>query len=242
MEEEEQISAKELRYAKSLSVRGKHSECEKILLKYIDSEDKEVSEELKEEAFYFFIKWGYAWDVVESFHKFAAYYPDSKHLARLEAFAAFAPNPLYQQNGTYKTKAGDWQKTEFDHKDIKFTKTIKVMSDTVLFNNFRSRQQSIIISYFIFSTDDEQPETAYHLLVQYYDGNVKQGYAADALKNVIDYKRVYQKNSSPSFQHSSSGKYFGNYRIKHYAVKGDVPKTAGPFEYTIKFDVFQSSF
>jgi len=242
VEEEEQISAKELRYAKSLRDRGKHSECEKILTKYIDSEDKKVSEELKEEAFYYFIKWGYAWDMVESYHKFAAYYPDSKYLPRLEAFAEFAPKPLYQQNEIYKTTVDKWQKTEFKHNDITFTKTIIVLSDTILFKNFRVRDQSLLINYHLFSTDEQQPQTAFHFLIQYYDGDIKQGFSADAVKSVIDYVRVYQKNTSPSFQYSSSGKWFGKYRIKSYQIKGNVPRGEGPFEQSIQFDLYQKSF
>ena len=55
VEEEEQISAKELRFAKSLYENGDYSKSRSLLEKYIDSEDINVSEALKEESLYLYI-------------------------------------------------------------------------------------------------------------------------------------------------------------------------------------------
>ncbi len=109
LDEEKNISSKEMRYAKALRDRDKHTECEAILKKYIDSDDPQVSDELKEEAFYYYLKWGYAWNLPESVHKFAAYYPESKYLAALESFADFAVKPCYTHNVKYKASAADWK-------------------------------------------------------------------------------------------------------------------------------------
>ena len=207
---EEPVSAKELRYAQSLRDRGKHTECEAILKKYIDGEDKEASEELKEEAFYCFIKWGYAWDTQESVHKFAAYYPDSKYLSRLESFAEFSANTLFKMNKTYQSSANDWQPAELQHNDITYTKKITVASDTIIFKNFRDKDQTLLFNFFLFSTNDEEAKTAYKSILSYFDGNFKEMPATDQLKEVEDRFRTFQPGGSLTFQHSASGGRFAD--------------------------------
>lgn len=239
---EEPVSAKELRYAQSLRDRGKHTECEAILKKYIDGEDKEASEELKEEAFYCFIKWGYAWDTQESVHKFAAYYPDSKYLSRLESFAEFSANTLFKLNKTYQSSANDWQPAELQHNDITYTKKITVASDTIIFKNFRDKDQTLLFNFFLFSTNDEEAKTAYKSILSYFDGNFKEMPATDQLKEVEDRFRTFQPGGSLTFQHSASGGRFGDYRIKGFMIKGQVPVGEGPFEQTIQFEILQKSF
>ncbi|MEJ2544698.1 MAG: hypothetical protein P8Y99_11580, partial [Calditrichaceae bacterium] len=226
LEGEEPISNKELRYAKSLRDRGKHAECEAILKKYIDGEDKEASEELKEEAFYYFIKWGYAWDTQESVHKFGAYYPDSKYLS----------------NKTYQSSANDWQPAELQHNDITYTKKITVASDTIIFKNFRDKDQTLLFNYCLFSTDEEEAKTAYKIILSYFDGNFKETPATDQLKEVEDRFRTFRAGGSPTFQHSASGGWFADYKMKGFMIKGQVPIGEGPFEQTVQFEVYQKSF
>ena len=238
----EPISAKELRYAKSLRDRGKHAECEEILKKYIDSEDKDISEELKEESFYCFIKWGYAWNTQESVHKFAAYYPDSKYLSRLESFAEFAAQKLYDQNKTYTSSAKDWQPAELQHNDVTFTKKITAASDTVIFKNFRDRDQSLLFNYDLYSTSEDNPKTAYKIIIQYYNGNFKESPDSDGLKEVENRIRLFQPGGSPTFQHSASGSRFADFSMKNFMIKGQVPVGEGPFEQTVQFEIYQKSF
>ena len=222
--------------------RGKHGECEQILKKYIDGEDKEASEELKEEAFYCFIKWGYAWDTQESVHKFAAFYPDSKYLSRLESFAEFSANALYKLNKTYQSSAGDWQPAELQHNDVTYTRKITVASDTIIFKNFRDNDQTLLFNFCLFSTDEEEPKTAYKIILSYFDGNFKQSPATDQLKEVENRFRTFQFGGSPTFQHSASGGGFGDFRMKNFMIKGQVPGGQGLFEQTVQFKIVQKSF
>ena len=101
VEGDEHISTKELRYAKSLKDRGKHSQCEAILKKYINDDKGEISEEVREEALYHFIKWGYSWNIEEDYQKFASFYPGSKHLPRLEQFSSFSAKALVTYDKTF---------------------------------------------------------------------------------------------------------------------------------------------
>jgi hypothetical protein len=242
LEGEEPISNKELRYAKSLRDRGQNAECEQILKKYIDGEDKEASEELKEEAFYCYIKWGYAWNTQESVHKFAAYYPDSKYLPRLESFAEFSAKSLYKHDKTYQSSAKDWQPAEMTENKITFTKKITVASDTIIFKNFRDKDQTLLFNYCLFSTDEEEAKTAYKIILSYFDGNYKESPATDQLKEVEDRFRTFQSGGSPTFQHSASGGGFSDFRMKNFMIKGQVPVGEGPFEQTVQFEILQKSF
>ena len=243
LEGEEEVSAKELRYAKSLRDRGKHAECEQILTKYMDSEDKSVSEELKEESFYSFIKWGYAWKVAESVQKFAAYYPDSKYLSALESFAAFSAKPLYKHDRTYQSTAADWQKTEMEHQDVHFTRQILLATDTLMFKNFQGKEQSFLLFLVLYSTDEENPQTAYQFILSYFDGNLKESSVViEQLKGVVNRIRIFKPGGSPTFQHSISGTRVADYSIKGLMIKGQVPVGEGPFEQNVQFEISQKSF
>lgn len=243
LEGEEEVSAKELRYAKSLRDRGKHAECEQILTKYMDSEDKSVSEELKEESFYSFIKWGYAWKVDESVQKFAAYYPDSKYLSALESFAAFSAKPLYKHDRTYQSTAADWRNAEWQNDDVVFSKKMTLETDTIIFNNFRGKEQSLVLGLFLFSTGEEKARTAYQLVLNYFDGNCKETPAsAEQFKEVENRIRLFQPDGSPTFQHSASGVRFDDFSMKGLMIKGQVPVGEGPFEQNVRFEISQKSF
>ena len=205
LDEEENISNKEMRYARSLKDRGKHAECEDILTKYIDSEDKEVTSELKEEAFYYYIKWGYAGDIEEEVQKFTAYYPDSKYAPNLESFAAFAIKPVHVHNKTYKSNAEEWQQAELVHDNISFTKKIDFTADTVVFKNFKGQDQTILLHFTLLSDQQVKPITAYKLVITYYNGNINRPHTEDEVKVVVDKLQEFYPGGSPVFESSSSG-------------------------------------
>ena len=238
----ESISEKELRYAKSLRDQGKHSKCAEILKKYIDNEDKEVPESLKEDAFYYFIKWGYAFNVKDSYNKFAAYYPQSKYLETLKVFSGFAVKPLYEHDKTYQSSSSDWRLAELQHNDVIFTKKITAASDTIIFKDFKGKEQTLLFNFCLYSTDGESPTTAYKVILNYYDGNFKQSTATDQLKEVENRIRLFQPGKSPTFQHSSTENWFNNFQMKGLLLKGQVPVGEGPFEQTIQFEIYQKSF
>ena len=242
MEGEEAISTKEIRYAKSLKDSGKHAECEAILQKYIDSDDPAVSAELKEEAFYYFLKWGYAWDIQASVQKFAAYYPDSKYISNLESFAAFASKPLHVHDQTYKSSDKDWQKIELVQDNITFRRKINAAADTIFFKDFQGKDQTILLNFTLFSDDEKKPATGYRLVISYYDGNIRQLQAEDKVKVVEDRFRVFQAGGSPTFQHTSPGGEFADFKWKNFELKGDVPAGKGPFEQSLQFTVYQIGF
>ncbi len=242
LEEEENISSKEMRYAKSLNDRGKHSECEAILKKYIDSEDIEMSEELKEESFYYFIKWGYAWNIEESSHKFAAFYPESKYLSSLQSFAAFAGKPLFTRDQTYASGTGDWQPTELQHNEITFTRKIPLAADTIIFTNFKEQPRSLLVNLNLYSEEGKEPRTAYRLVIAYYGGDITTPHPEEGVKVIEDRVSVFRSGSSPTFQHSSSGTGFADFQLKGFQMKGDVPVGKGPFEQNLRFEVYQRSF
>lgn len=242
LDEESSISTKEMRYAKSLRDRGKHSECEAILQKYIDSEDPEVSEELKEEAFYYYMKWGYAWSIEESFQKFAAFYPESKYLSNLESFSTFAAKPIYVHDQTYKSSAADWKKTEFVHNEITFTKRIGLVADTIIFKNFKKQDQSILLKVTLFSEDGSEPRTAFHFVLSYFNGDVTSPHSEDDVKVIDDRFSVFQAGGSPTFQHSSTGEEFADYNYTRFHFAGEVPVGRGPFQQRLQFEIYQISF
>jgi hypothetical protein len=242
LEEEDNISNKEMRYAKSLNDRGKFSECEAILKKYIDSEDKSVAEELKEEAFYYYLKWGYAWDIDEEVNKFTAYYPESKHASNLEAFAAFTVNPLHVHNRIYKSDIDKYQKTEWVHDNVTFIRKIEVSVDTILFKNFRGQDQTILVNLTLFSDHEAEPSTAFRLIISYFNGHINQPHPADEVKTVVEKFQVFYPGGSNTFQYSSSGQGFSDYKLTGFQIDGDVPKGKGPFKQRLQFEIYQRSF
>jgi hypothetical protein len=242
LDEEENISNKEMRYARSLKDRGKYPECEAILKKYIDSEDQQVAEELKQESFYYYIKWGFAFDLNEEVSKFAAYYPESKYVSGLESFAAFAVKPLYVYNRTFTSTAKDWKTADLVHNDITFTKKIEVIADTIRFKSFKGKDQSLLLKLNLYSDDEDEPNTAYQLSIVYYDGTIGTPHNESDLKPLEDRFRLFQKGGSPDFQHSSSGEAFADFKLTRFQIKGDVPAGKGPFEQNIQFEIYQKSF
>ena len=246
LKEDEAISAKELRYAKSLKDRGKYAQCEQILKKYINSDGKDVPEALKEEAFYLYIKWGFSFNPDEDFNKFAAFFPQSRHLSKLENFIRFAVNPVYDHSKTYSPTSEQWLDKEFIYKKNTFTKQINVVRDTIVFKDFKQQDQSLLLTYTLFSSKDEKPVTGYELKLDYYDGNLKlvKDESIQPVELVeIDHRfKIFKPGSSETFQHSSSGKWFNHFKLKNYQISGNVPRGAGPFKQKLQFTVYQRSF
>jgi len=244
IEEEEKISAKELRYAKSLMDREKYTQCEAILTKYIDSEDKSISEELKEESFYCYIKWGFSPNVEESYHKFAAYFPDSKYLAKIEKFADFSAKPIYEHSKSYSTTSNDWLDIEYTYKKDTFSKQIPVAQDTIILKDFKQNEKSLLVSLTLCSTNQgDKPITAYELKLGFYDGNMKNKIVTADQLTEIDFRfRTFKPGGSTTFQHSSSGSWFDNFKLKFFQISGDVPIGEGPYTQKIDFKIFQRSF
>lgn len=245
---EDKIVNKELRYAKSLNDRGKSRQCIDILLKYIDSEDDKVSEELKEESYYYFIKWGYAKDIQEHYEKFAAYYPESKYLNTLTPFSAFAGKPLYKHAKKYTLKKSMWKKKKYVHEDVTFNKMISVIKDTILIKDFTNKEHSLIVDYTYRLNTDAKAEKprAYHMKITYYATNVtkagKKKTAQPEPKIVVDRFSAYRKNSSNSFQFNSSDKRFGYFRLSDYGLKGLFPVGSEVCEQSVRFTIDQRSF
>lgn len=242
LDEEKNISNKEMRYAKSLRDRGKHAECEAILKKYIDTADPQVSDELKEEAFYYYLKWGYAWNLRESVQKFAAFYPESKYLPGLESFADFAVKPCYTYNATFRASANDWKPANLLRDEIKFSQYLPLVADTVVFKNFKGQDQTILIDINLFSDTEKKATTAYSLKISYHDGNLIQQPATETLKVIEDRFRIFQSGGSTTFQHSSSGVRFNDYQLSHFQFDGDVPVGKGPFTQQLRFEIYQISY
>jgi len=243
MVEEEKISAKELRYAKSLKDRGKWSECKKILLKYIEGKE-EVSEEIQEEALYLYIKWGFSFNVQEECEKFAAFYPESNKVSKIMSFNEFASKPVLSFNKEYVTSATKWIDEEYTYKKTTFQKQIEVTSDTIKFNDFSKIPFTLIIDLSLYKTEDTtvtQP-LAYYLKLSYFEGDITKISADKDIKIIDEIFKQFRNTGSNTFQRSSSGNWFKYFAIKHYQIDGNVPFDLDKYKYRLKFDVHQKGF
>jgi hypothetical protein len=234
--EEEQISIKELRYAKSLNDRGKFSECKAILEKYIDSKDADVSEELKQESFYYYIKWGYSFNTKEDVEKFASYYPDSDHNTKLQKFAAFAQQPLYQHDKSYQPDKRQWLDQPLTHKDKTYEQQIVAANDTITIKDFDEKSLHFLVRYVLLREDDDEnkEQTAYLFQLMALD--------TDEPTVIEDRIRTFKSGGSPTFQHSASGLWYDKFRIRNFQIKGHVPVGDDPYPQAITFDIYQKAF
>jgi hypothetical protein len=234
--EEEKISIKELRYAKSLNDRGKFSECKAILEKYIDNKDADVSEELKEESFYYYIKWGYSFNIDESVEKYGAYYPDNEHYKTLQKFAAFARKALYEHKQTYQPDRSQWMDRSFIHEDKTYLQQIIVIRDTVSIREFKGTDKKFLIVHQLFRGDDDENEmqTAYRFRIL----------ALDTQEPTVveDRFRTFNPQASKTFQHSGSGMWYDKFSIKNFQISGNVPVGDGPYDQKVTFSIYQKAF
>lgn len=233
---EEQISIKELRYAQSLNDRGKFSECKAILAKYIDGNDAEVPEELRQESLYYYIKWGYCFNINEDVEKFISYYPDSEHGAKLQKFAAFSQTPLYRHNEVYQPDDEQWINRKFIYENKTYDQQIMVLSDTITIKDFTENVRSILIRYLLLRQDDDdnREQTAYHF----------QLVSLEASEPVVieDRFKTFKPGGSKTFQHSASGIWYDKYRIRNFQISGNVPAGDSPYTQKIVFDIYQKAF
>jgi hypothetical protein len=241
--EEEKISIKELRYAKSLNDRGKYSECEQILKKYIDSDDESVSEQLKENSFYYYIKWGYSFNTGEDVQKFASYYPDSKYVKKLEHFAGFSKNALYNYNKTIEPGSSDWIDTDFNYKNVQYNESINALRDTITFNDFKGDKYTLLVHYTLYNTDSDEDEgnSAYQLNI-YYSKGENRDLDIQNMNSIEERFKSFSHTGSKTFNHSASGIWFDKFRIKNYQITGRVPTGDEKYTQTIKFSVYQKAF
>lgn len=241
---EEKISAKELRYAKSLKDRGKWSQCKQILQKYIDSKNEEVSETLKEEALYLYIKWGFSFNVQENCEKYAAFYPESEKVSRIVAFGEFAKKPVFQYSKEYETDSTHWVDEEYKHKSMTFHHKIRVVSDTLIFKAFAKNEITLLIDLSLHRTDDRNAARplAYYLKISYMDGHINKFSGEQDIKIVDENFKKFSKSGSKTFQRSSSGNWFKHFVLRHYQINGNVPFGQQPYKYKIEFDVYQNGF
>ena len=54
--------------------------------------------------------------------------------------------------------------------------------------------------------------------------------------------KLFKKSGSKTFQVSSSGKWFNNFKLKYYQIKGDVPFEEEEYYYNLQFDIYQNGF
>ncbi|MEJ2056061.1 MAG: hypothetical protein P8X42_19275, partial [Calditrichaceae bacterium] len=119
---------------------------------------------------------------------------------------------------------------------------IEVALDTIYFNNFRGKTQTILFNYDLYSTNEEEPQTAYKIIINYFNGNIKLDPDPDKIIEVENRYRSFQAGGSPTFQHSSTESWFKDFKMKNLMIKGQVPVGEGPFEQNVQFDIYQTSF
>ena len=230
---DDNISNKELRYAKSLHAREKHSQCIDILVKYIDNKENDISEELMEQAFYLFIKWGYARDIVESCAKFEAYYPESKYLSSLRSFSENTVKPLIVYSKEKMASKKDWTKFNTTHKNKIYSEIITLENDTLLFKDYKNTEHKIIVKYNLY-TNKKEGTNGYSLSINYLTPDGKN------LK-VIDRFRDLSAAASKSYQFMTGNSRFSNFVVTDIEIKGSVPVDK-PAKCTVKFKIMQRSF
>lgn len=236
VQEEEQISAKELRLAKSHYDRGEFSQSSAILEKYIDSDDFNVAESLKEEALYLYIKWGFSFRVKDDCEKYAAYYPKSEKVRNILAFGDFAEKPLLDFNQEIKAVNNDWQKGEFLIEKDTFHKRKTIFNTDKKLNDFHGREFEVSVQCTIFQKDDieETYPAAYQLIIS--------SKINGETKDIVNRSKQLKRTTDNTFQHSSSGKRFNNFSLKFFQIKGDVPVQQDEIIYNLQFNIFQRSF
>lgn len=235
-QDDEHISAKELRYAKTLHDKGDYYESSQLLEKYINSEEKDVSEALKEEAYYLYIKWGYSFDVTRDAEKFAAFYPNSDKVESLTQFAAFAKNKQIEYKKSFSVDDDDWQDGEFTIDEEVYQKKKEIVSETIAIKDFRYTSYDVIVEFSIYQKDDTDAKdpAAYLFKLSYKDG--------DEVKVIEERAKTLSRNNAMTFHHSSSGKRFNHFTFKGYTIAGDIPVDGDKYTLSLQFDVYPKSF
>lgn len=240
---EEKISAKELRYAKSLYDREKYSKCRQILEKYIDNKDNDASEALQEEALYLYIKWGYSFNAQEDCEKYAAYYPDSPKVDKVLRFGDFSAKPIIKYSKDFSVDHSKWIEGRFIVDKNEFIKQNTALSDTLIIKDFSGKTNTVLIQFKVYQDNETNPDNsaAYSLTMQYWKGNTSNP-SDEAKINIDDHTKIFRSSGSKSFQASSSGKWFNNFDLKYYQIKGMAPFAEEEYNYNLKFEIFSKGF
>ncbi len=213
--DEDNISNKELRYAKSLYEAKKHSECISILKKFINNKEKDIPDAQIEQAYYLFLRWGYAWDAEGTFLKFKSFYPNSKYLKILVPFMEKSKEPLLDHKLEKTVDKKSWEKLEVINDKRAYAQIITLEDDTLTFKDISDIEYKISIKYTLHA--DKKGELV---------GNNVSIYLLkpDGKKHeIMDKFRNLSSKTSTSFHISSSNKRIGNFSISNILLKGSVP-------------------
>ena len=245
--EDEVISTKELRYAKAMNDKKVYAKCREILESYLDSKDESIPEATKEQAHYYYIRWGYARNPEAELDKFASYYPQSKYNDILKSFVQFAQKPLCSLSKSLSVDFSQWKKAAVSVDDNEFGRKIVVFSDTMGFKDFKNDEHSLVATYeFLQSTvKDAKTPFAYIYSVFHYDGAIKKRPASGRTippDTVFCEFRPFDESGSRSIQAGRGDVLFNNFKLSDYSFESKVPDTAGVFPQKAHFTVNQVSF
>jgi len=240
---EEKISAKELRYAKSLYDREKYSECKQILEKYLDNKENDAPEALKEESLYLYIKWGFSFNAQEDCEKYAAFYPDSPKVKKILKYKEFSSKPIIKYLIDFSVDHTKWVKFDSKIEDDIFTKQNIVLLDTLDIRDFLGDTVKLLALFVIYQDNQTNPHKpcAYELSLTYWNAKIPSPSEND-FKLIYNRIKIFKKASSKTFQVSPSGKWFGNFKLKNYQIKGMTPFADEEYTYNLKFDIYPQGF
>lgn len=248
----ESTSSKEIRHIHSLHKNGDHRKCKKLLKKYFTSSDKSIKNNLKEEAFYLYIRWGYAINYNTSLTEFIDYYPNSNYIDSLKSFGEFITNFIFEHDTSITIQKDSWQEANFIYNKKTYSKTVEALIDTIVYTNYNNTEHSIIIDYTLYSDNNKYPLSAFSLTARYFDSNIKTNKISKDGQLVLNlfqsfktYKKKFFRKSrenTVTISYDRSSKKFNNFLIESLIVNGDVPRGKGPFKYSIKYNVKQIAF
>ncbi len=243
--EEEPISVKDIRYAKSLYERGSYAKSAGILKRYIDTTDEKVSDATKESAFYYFIRWGYPLNRRESFEMFSSYYPESKHVDALDAFLKFSEKPLLTIDTVISLKGAGWKKSTFKKDEVTYDKQLNVYRDTIIIKDFTNVEHSLLINYTMYSTSKEvHNRFAYFYNLKYYNDNVRKNAPKnnDGYIDVFDTFKTFPENNRNKYRSGISDKRYADFNMRDYLLQGGIPSKEETIEQKLKFTIYQVAY
>ena len=176
---------------------------------------------------------------------FASYYPESKRIATLKAFLAFAEKPLLTFDTTAAVKNSGWKKSLFQQDTVKYDMQIDACKDTFIITDFANQKYSLILTYRMHRTGMKIREPfAYSYSLVYCKGDIR----SKPPENRESYKEVF--NSFKSFPESSQKKYqasrsdvrFDNFKMADYRLEGQIPSEKGAFNQKMKFTIYQVAY
>jgi hypothetical protein len=240
---EEKISAKELRYAKSLYDREKYIECKQILEKYINNKDNDVPEELQEESLYLYIKWGFSFNAQEDCKKYAAFYPDRQKVEKLLKYGEFSAKPLIEYSKDFSVDHSKWVNGKFELEKNVYTKQNIVLIDTLKLTEVFGKTTVLLLQFVVYQKNETNriKSAAYRLIMQYWKGE-NSNPTSEEVKLIDDRVKLFKKAGSKTFQVSSNGKWFNNFKMKYWQIKGDAPLADEEYNYNFQFDIYQKGF